>query len=161
MKNQNTRSRLFAMFLLVVMSAPAALAGSHCKTFFAEQSDRLVTEGCTSPIGFCAGGTFRGNRGFRGNSFFSALSFDPILSDTLGRLVVPGISTYTTDDGVLTISDVSVFDTPRGTFAGIGRITTGTGRFSGATGDVFTTGHVSPDGLSFTTDVTAEICFPN
>jgi len=54
-----------------------------------------------------------------------------------------------------------VFDVARGTFAGVGRITTGTGRFAGATGDVFTTGRVSADGLSFTTDMTAEICFAN
>jgi hypothetical protein len=149
------------MFLLIVMAAPAAFAAAQCKTIFAEQNDRLTAEGCTSPIGFCASGTFKGNHGFRGNFFFSALNFDPIVSDPLGRLVVPGLSTYTTDDGKLTISDVSVFDTVRGTFAGVGRITEGTGRFNGATGDVFTTGRVSADGLNFTTDMTAEICLPN
>jgi hypothetical protein len=155
------KSKVFTVVLLIAMVAPTAFAGSQCKTFFAEQRDNLLTDGCTSPIGFCAGGTFKGNHGFRGTSFFSAISFDPILSDALGRLVVPGISIYTTDDGNLTISDVSVFDTPRGTFAGIGRVKAGTGRFAGATGNVFTTGHVAPDGLSFTTDVTAEICLPN
>ena len=65
----------------------------------------------------------------------------------------------TTCPGTLKISDVSVFDSGRGTFAGIGFITGGTGRFAGATGDVFTTGR-TPDGLSFTTDMTATICFP-
>ena len=161
MKTQITKSKVLTMCLLILMAAPAAFASSQCKTFVAEQHDKLTTDGCTSPIGFCAGGTFKGNHGFRGNTFSSALSFDPILSDPLGRLVVPGVSTYTTDDGTLTISDVSVFDTTRGTFAGVGRITEGTGRFAGATGDIFTTGHVSPDGLSFTTDMTGEICFPN
>lgn len=153
--------KLLTICLLVFVAAPGALANSRCKTFVAVQNDRLVTEGCTSPIGFCAGGTFRGNHGFRGNFFFSALSFDPIVSDPLGRLVVPGVSTYTADDGVLTISDVSVFDTARGIFAGVGRVTEGTGRFAGATGEVFTTGPVSPDGQSFTTDMTADICFAN
>ena len=155
------KMKVAAIFLLIVMAVPAAFASSQCKTIFAVQDDHLVTEGCTSPIAFCAGGTFKGNHGFRGNFFFTALNFDPIVSDPLGRLVVPGVSTYTTDDGKLTISDVSVFDTVRGTFAGVGRITEGTGRFNGATGNVFTTGHVSADGLSFTTDMTAEICFPN
>src|SRR5262245_59592036 len=155
------KSKVFTVALFVAMLAQTAFAGSQCKTFVAEQRDNLITNGCTSPIGFCAGGTFKGNHGFRGTSFFCAISFDPILSDVLGRLVVPGVSTYTTDDGTLTISDVSVFDTPRGTFAGIGRVTSGTGRFAGATGDIFTTGHVAPDGLSFTTDVTAEICLAN
>jgi hypothetical protein len=152
---------MFTMFLLIVLAAPAAFASSRCKTIVAEQHDTLITEGCTSPIGFCAGGTFRGNHGFRGNFFFVALSFDPIVNDRFGRLVVPGVSTYTTDDGTLTISDVSVFDTGRGTFAGIGQIKDGTSNFLGATGNVFTTGHVSADGLSFTTEMTAEICFPN
>ena len=161
MKVQFAKTKLVLLFVLIVMAAPAAFAGSQCKTIVAEQNDHLTTEGCTSPIGFCAAGTFRGNHGFRGNFFFSALSFDPIVSDALGRLVVPGVSTYTTDDGKLTISDVSVFDTARGTFAGVGRITEGTGRFNGATGDVFTTGHVSADGLNFTTEMTAEVCLAN
>lgn len=161
MKVRTVRPRIFTLFVLIAMMGSTAVAGSDCKTIFAEQNDRLIIEGCMSPIGFCAGGTFKGNHGFRGNFFFSALSFDPIVSDPLVRLVVPGVSTYTTDDGVLTISDVSVFDTTRGTFAGVGRITQGTGRFNGATGNVFTTGHVSADGLSFTTDTVAEICFGN
>src|SRR5262245_11025824 len=131
MKVRTAKCKVFTMFLLIAMTATSVFAGSQCKTIYAEQNDRLITEGCTSPIGFCAVGTFKGNHGFRGNFFFSALSFDPIVSDPLIRLVVPGVSTYTTDDGVLTISDVSVFDTTRGTFAGVGRITAGTGGYSG------------------------------
>jgi hypothetical protein len=161
MKTHLTKSKIFTIGLLLVMAAHAAAAKPQCKTIVAVQEDTLVTEGCTSPIGFCAAGTFRGNHGFRGDFFFSALSFDPIVSDALGRLVVPGVSTYTTDDGGLTISDVSVFDVQRGMFAGVGRITSGTGRFAGATGDIFTTGRVSPDGLNFTTDFMGNICFAN
>ena len=155
------KSRFLASSLLILMGTSMAMASPQCKSIFAVQQDRLVTDGCTSPVAFCAAGTFTGNHGFRGNFFFSALSFDPIVSDPNGRLVVPGISTYTTSDGVLTISDVSVFDTTRGIFAGIGRITSGTGRFAGTTGEVFTTGRVSADGQSFTTDMSAEVCFPN
>ena len=158
---RNMKSRILTLCLLIVAATPAVVANPQCKNFFAVQHDRLITDGCTSPIAFCAGGEFSGNHGFRGSFFFSALSFDPIASDPLGRLVVPGISTYTTSDGVLTISDVSVFDTARGTFAGVGRITEGTGRFAGTTGDIFTTGRVSADGITFTTDMTGEICFPN
>src|SRR3954470_9656757 len=112
MKTHLTKSKVFTLCLLIAMAAPVALANPQCKTIFAEQNDRLITDGCTSPIGFCAAGTVKGNHSFRGNFFFSALSFDPILSAPLGRLVVPGVSTYTTDDGSLTISDVSVFATP-------------------------------------------------
>jgi hypothetical protein len=161
MNPQFTKLKVFIMCLLIAIAAPVAFASSQCRTLVAVQHDQLVTDGCTSPIGFCAGGTFRGNHGFRGDFFFSAISMDPIVSDTLGRLVVPGVSTYTTDNGSLTISDVSVFDTTRGTFAGVGRVTGGTGRFAGATGDIFTTGRVSADGLSFTTLMTGEVCFAN
>ena len=107
-----------------------------------------------------ARGTFRGNHGFRGTTSFSAVAFDPIPNDPLGRLAVPGESTYATKDGQITVSDVSVFDVERGTFAGIGRIVGGTGSFTGATGDVFTYGHVSEDGGRFTTTFVIELCLP-
>jgi hypothetical protein len=143
----------------IAIAAPAS-ADPQCKPIIAVQRDVLVTDDCPSPIGFCAGGTITGNHGLRGTSFFSAVNFDPIPSDALGRLVVPGQSTFTTDDGVLTISDVSVFDVARGVFAGVGRIVQGTGRFAGATGEIFTTGRVSADGTSFVTDTTGTICLP-
>jgi hypothetical protein len=124
------------------------------------QQDVLVSDGCTSPVGFCARGTFKGNHGFQGTSAFSALAFDPIPNDPLGRLAVPGTSTYTTRDGQITVSDVSAFDVSGGTFAGVGRIVEGAGEFAGATGDVFTYGHVSEDGASFSTTFVIELSLP-
>ena len=159
---------LAAVALLMTMAVPAAAADDSdkrdgrpaCTTFFTTEEWELVTTGCASPVGFCAEGAFKGNRGFRGTVLFSALSFDPIVSDALGRLVVPGESTYTTANGAFTVSDVSVFDVAAGTFSGIGRITGGTGRFAGATGNVFTAGHALPDGVSFDNETTAEVCVP-
>jgi hypothetical protein len=138
----------------------SAAAKKGCFVIRGEQEDSLVAAGCTSPVGFCAAGTFKGNHGFHGTSAFSATAFDPIPSDPLGRLAVPGTSTYTTPNGQITVSDVSVFDVARGTFAGTGRIVEGTGEFDGATGDVFTSGHVSEDGQSFTTSFVIELCLP-
>jgi len=146
-------------FVVVGFMAGTAFAEPGCKPIHAVQRDVLVTEGCPSPIGFCAGGTITGNHGLRGASFFSAVSFNSIPGEAPTRQVVPGISTFTTNQGVITISDVSVFDTERGTFAGVGHIVEGTGRFAGATGDVFTFGRLLPDG-SFVTDVAGEICWP-
>ena len=100
MRVKTLKSRFLASTLLILVGTSMAMANPQCKSIFAVQQDRLVTQGCTSPVAFCAGGTFTGNHGFRGNFFFSALSFDPIVSDPNGRLVVPGISTYTTSDGV-------------------------------------------------------------
>jgi hypothetical protein len=124
------------------------------------QQTVLVSDGCTSPVGFCTQGTFKGKHGFKGTCAFSALAFDPIPSDPLGRLAVPGTSTYATNDGQITVSEASVFDIAQGTFAGVGRIIEGTGEFAGATGDVFTYGHISEDGSSFTTKFVIELQLP-
>src|SRR5262245_18936856 len=97
-----------AVFALTV--APAAWADAECKTIHAVHHDALIPPGpeCPSPVSFCAGGDeLRGNHGFRGSFFFSAISFSPIPDDPFNRLAVPGVSTYTTADGTLTISDVS------------------------------------------------------
>ena len=160
MNTRTLKPRVLTVCLLMAMVASTGMAQTVCKSVKAVQSDQLITGGCTSPVGFCASGTIDGNHGLRGTSFFSATSFDPIPSDPLGRLAVPGVSTYTTDEGTITINDVSVFDVERGTFAGVGRIVQGTGRFAGAAGDIFTTGRLLPDGTSFITDVTGELCLP-
>jgi hypothetical protein len=143
-----------------VSAARPPVADEDCKVITGTQEQVLVTDGCTSPVGFCAVGPFKGNYGFRGTTAFSATAFDPIPNDPLGRLAVPGVSIYTTRDGQITVDDVSVFDVERGTFAGIGRIVEGTGSLAGATGDVFTYGHVLEDGSSFTTTFVIELCLP-
>lgn len=147
----------------VVLATGSAVQGAagdqRCLVITGTQEDALVAEGCTSPVGFCARGTFKGNHGFQGATSFSALAFDPVPDDPDGRLAVPGVSTYTTRDGQITVSDVSAFDVARGTFAGIGRIVEGTGSFAGATGDVFTYGHVL-EGGRFVTTFVIEICLP-
>jgi hypothetical protein len=152
--------RVLPICLLMVVMAPASIAQTVCKSIKAVQRDELITSGCTTPLGFCASGTIDGNHGLQGTSFFSGFSFNPIPSDPFGRLAVPGVTTYTTDDGTITISDVSVFDIERGTLAGVGRIVQGTGRFEGAFGDIFTTGRVLSNGTSFITEVTGELCLP-
>ena len=139
--------------------APPA-AAEECKDLKGTQRDSLYSDGCTSPVGFCARGTFKGNHGFEGQSAFSARAFDPIPDDPLGRLAVPGTSSYTTVEGTILVDDVSAFDVERGTYAGIGRIVDGTAVYEGATGDVFTYGHVGADGSSFTTKFVIELCLP-
>ena len=154
---------------LLSATAPQPAAAPQCQTINAEDDSVLVPPGpnCGSPVGFCAASDrVRGNHGFSGTFFFQALAFEAIASDPAGRLVASGISTFTTPDGTVTISDVSVFDptppqgTGTGTFSGIGRISSGTGRFAGATGDVFTAGRTREGGTAFTTNTTLEICFP-
>lgn len=156
--------RCVAVLLGVVFLFPvsAASAAAQCQTINAVDDSVLVPPGpdCPSPVGFCAASDrVQGNHGFRGTFFFSALAFDPIPADPSGRLAVSGVSMFTLSDGTLTISDVSAFDVARGTFAGVGRISAGTGRFADATGDVFTAGRVHASGTAFTTETRLEICF--
>lgn len=167
-RHNGARAVAALLSLVFLFSAATAMAAPHCQTINAVDDSVLIPPGpdCPSPIGFCAtSDRVQGNHGFRGTFFFQALAFEPIASDPAGRLVVSGISTFTTPDGTLTISDVSVFDpappqgTGTGTFSGVGRITGGTGRFAGATGDVFTAGRTREGGTAFTTQTTLEICF--
>jgi len=171
LRARHNGARTVAALLALVFSftAATAMTAPHCQTIDAVDDSVLIPPGpdCPSPIGFCAfSDRVQGNHGFRGTFFFQALAFDPIASDPAGRLVVSGISTFTTRDGTLTISDVSVFDpappqgSGTGTFSGIGRIKSGTGRFAGATGDVFTSGRTRENGTAFTTQTTLEVCFP-
>jgi hypothetical protein len=139
--------------------AQAVSADPSCKPIHAVQRDVLVTENCPSPIGFCAAGTITGNHGLRGTTFYSSRGFHPVPGEEPTRQVVVGTTTFTTDDGVIIIEDLSVFETVRGTFAGVAPIVEGTGRFAGATGDILTVGRVLPDG-SLITDVSGEICLP-
>jgi hypothetical protein len=145
-----------------LLAASVSTAAAQCQTISAMDDSVLVPPGpdCPSPIGFCASSDrVQGNHGFRGTFFFSALAFEPIPSDPLGRLAVSGISTFTLRDGTVTISDVSAFDVQAGTFSGVGRITSGTGRFAGATGDVFTAGRAHSSGTAFTTETRLEVCY--
>jgi hypothetical protein len=164
-------ARLVAALVGVALLSAAVPvpAAPSCQTIVAVDDSVLIPPGpdCSSPVGFCAASArVQGSHNFRGTFFFQALAFEPIASDPAGRLTVSGISTFTTPDGTLTISDVSVFDpsppqgSGTGTFSGIGRITGGTGRFAGATGDVFTAGRTREGGTAFTTNTTLEICFP-
>ena len=161
------RRRMMKLFgcggvaLALASAAGRAVAAQVSTVITGLKEDALFTDGCTSPVGFCARGTFKGNHGFQGTSAFNALAFDPIPNDPLGRLAVPRASTYTTADGQIAVSDVMAFDVARGTFAGVGRVVEGTGEFSGATGDVFTYGHVSEDGTSFATTFVIDLSVPD
>jgi hypothetical protein len=67
-----------------------AIAAPGCKVMTGTQDESLVSDLCTSPVGFCTRGTFKGKHGFQGTTSFSSLAFNPIPKDPLGRLAVPG-----------------------------------------------------------------------
>ncbi|MFP5288521.1 MAG: hypothetical protein ACLGI9_22490, partial [Thermoanaerobaculia bacterium] len=113
---------LMMTIVLAGFLARTASADPNCKPLHAVQRDVLVTENCPSPIGFCAAGTITGNHGLRGTTFYSSRGFHPVPGEDPTRQVVVGTSTFTTEDGVIVVDDLSVFETVRGTFAGVAPI---------------------------------------
>ncbi|MEK7705839.1 MAG: hypothetical protein AAB426_12835 [Myxococcota bacterium] len=72
-----------------------------------------------------------------------------------------GALDLTTRFGVLSFTDVGVFDTAGGTFSEIDRVRAGSGIYEGATGTLFMFGHAYADGSGFEGDVRGEICVPH
>ncbi len=68
-----------------------------------------------------------------------------------------GTSVFHTEKGDLHTSFIGVLDTTRLVFTEISRVTGGTGRFTGASGNVFISGTITADGTSFDSRITGEI----
>ena len=69
------------------------------------------------------------------------------------------VQVFHTERGDLFMSVVGVSDNARHVFTELARITGGTGRFTNATGNLFISGTLTPDGIGFQSKVTGEICF--
>ena len=131
-----------------------------CKNIKASGTTALVGAGCTSPVGVCAAGAFRGDDLIRGTTFASVLGIAPSIGlpgiEPVSTLSLAGERTITTPDGTLRFRFVTVFDTARGEAAELNRVTGGTGKFEGATGTMFITGTGT---TSFAVRATGRICF--
>ena len=115
-----------------------------------------------SPVGFCAVGTvssglLKGSKSavYNGVSFSAGLpNVEPASTSSYS-----GTQVFHTDKGDLHMSVVGVSDTARQVFTEVARITGGTGWFSNATGNLFISGTLTPDGIGFQSKVTGEVCF--
>jgi hypothetical protein len=130
-----------------------------CKQIKASGTTVVVTTDCRSPIGLCAAGFFTGDEWIRGATFASVLGAAPSIGlpgiEAETRFALAGERTITTRDGTLAFRFVTVFDTARGEFAEINRVTGGSGKFEGATGTLWFTGTGT---TSFVSEVTGQIC---
>ena len=118
---------------------------------------------CTeSPIGFCAMGTVSAGV-LKGSK--NAVYLGASLSAGMPQVEAPSTLSYSaaqvfhTEKGDLYMSVVGVSDNAAQAFTELARITGGTGRFANATGKLFISGTLTPDGIGFQSKVTGQICF--
>lgn len=110
-------------------------------------------------------GTISGNFGLDGTAaFVSDSSGTPPATAPAGSSVFSGILTVTTPHGTLLVRETGMFTSRPGNplgwlLASWGETTGGTGRYAGATGDLFFNG-ARPPGAAFLVQVTGELCRP-
>jgi hypothetical protein len=140
--------------LLLCLLAPqeSTQASTKCKPV---RADQRVTASTTSPTTtgvITNGGILNGTTSV---TFTSGLTPTPDPT----TFAYTAALTIATNKGTLTASDVGIFDTTRGVFTDIARISGGTGNFAGATGTLFITG-TTADGVNFDDEITGTICQP-
>src|SRR5262249_8978386 len=115
-----------------------------------------------SPVGFCAVGTVSTGllKGSKEAVYYGAsLAAGMPNAEPASTLSYSGTQGVHTQKGDLHMSVVGVSDNARHVFTEVARITGGTGRFSSATGNLFISGTLTPDGIGFQSKVTGEVCF--
>jgi hypothetical protein len=136
--------------------------GKRCQQVRAKEHAVRVTEGCTSPVGFCVEGVIAGGGWINGKTKATILGLAPSVGlpgiEPETTLSVAGDRTIETSHGTLTLRFTAVFDTARGEFSELLRVTDGTGKFVGATGTLYLMGRLSADGISIEGDFTGEVC---
>jgi hypothetical protein len=145
------------------IATPASAGGQHCKNIKAQFSSNVLLSGCTSVVGLCTTGTVQ-NGPLTSTFSFTALGLGP----TAG---MPGVEPPTTlslsgsvvfdlgADGQVFSADVGIFDSARGLFTEVHRINGGTGKFVGATGELFGFGFARPDGSGFDGELRGTVCY--
>lgn len=137
--------------------------GGRCQAIKAKEHAVLVTEGCTSPVGLCVEGVITGGGWINGTTRATIVGLAPSVGlpgiEPETTLSAAGDRTIVTSHGTLTLRFTAVFDTARGEFSELLRITEGTGKFLGATGTLFLNGRLS--GISVEGDFTGAVCLAN
>src|SRR5262245_31014379 len=147
--------------LLCAASAYADEDARRCRAVEADVQEVVTSENCTSPLNFCTKGTIDGNHGLEGTTFFSVEGGAAVPPTSPGIRSYSGVFTITTELGQLVSRETGV-TYPRpgnpegGVLSSIIEVTSGTGRYQGATGIMFFHGR----SLSGTFDVkmTGTLC---
>ncbi len=151
-----TLSRLVLPSLLLCLSlAHPALADEEgrCEKIHARIIDAQVTDGCTSPNGFCAAGTVTGD--LNGTTYFRLDGFIPGPATAPGSFSTSGVLVYTLRRGTLTVRETGISGLGDD-FPALEIVTGGTGELTGATGHLWILG--SKVGDHFDSRVIGELC---
>ena len=157
----------FLMLVIIAMSVFAgrqalALPDETCIPVQAKINTLFNVAGCTSPVGLCTTGQITGGGILNGETRFTAMSIATaagmtgIEPDT--TLSYHGVLEIITQDGVLYIRDVGVFDQVVRVYSEVDRITAGIGRFENASGTLFIYGNAFDDGSGFDGEVRGQVC---
>ena len=161
------RFPLLAAVACLVTVTGSAGAGSHltprCHEVDADFTSALTTEDC-SPTSLCAAGAIKHDRLLRGPMFVSVDHTAPSAGlpgiEPPSTLSVSGVRTLTPHRGGTLIAHVvGIFDTAAVVFNEINEITSGTGRFAGATGRLHVVGQAVAPG-KFAGEIRGQICLP-
>lgn len=150
----------FAIAMLLCAGAASA-SHPHCRQIRGVINDIQVTEGCTSPNGFCAAGTVDGNRGFRGTTYFVMDGAVRGPATAPGTLATSGLLTYTFGGGSLVVRESGMSGFVQGEdryFTAFQQVESGTGRYAGATGHFHVLGQAFAD--HFEAEIVGEVCTP-
>jgi hypothetical protein len=133
----------------------------RCRRIEAKLTSVRVTENCTNPNG-CFAGVITGDRLIRGTFRASAFGFVPSVGlpgvEPETTFSFAGERTIETPQGTLTLRFTGVFDTARGEFSELERLTDGTERFDGATGTLWLAGISNADATAFEAQITGQVC---
>jgi hypothetical protein len=135
---------------------------ARCQTVSGHITDQpLAGAECASPLGQCSAGRFYG--ALKGEFVASATSFTPT-----GDTATTGVISFTADlvlhtkDGDIFLKDAGTFNTTpggRGEHATVTTITSGTGRWAGASGRLLETGTFTQEDGGYS-DYAGEVCTP-
>lgn len=153
---------LLAVTATTTATAVPALADESCKKIRATIVDIQVTEGCTSPNGFCAAGVVEGNHGLNGTTYFRMDGAVRGPATAPGSVATSGVLVYTTGKGTLTVRESGLsglIESPaEGFFTAFQEVLSGTDDYAGATGQLWVAGHRT--GSIFEAKVTGVLCLP-
>lgn len=148
-----------AVMALILVGGQAA-ATSGCKKVEGKLTLQAVSgPACTSPIGICAIGSFKGD--IMGNSEFTATSLTPTVdTPATGVIVLTGDNLIHTQEGDLMTKDAIVLSTVgAGDFAEVDTVIGGTGDWAGATGFIKAIGTFTA-AAGGEGDYVGEVCTP-
>jgi len=158
--------KLFGLLAVTVAIAGVGFAASRsasadgqCRPIHGRLVSDLSGDACASPVGLCTTGATAGAGVLNGSTHYEleGLSY----ASGMPGVVAPSTLSYTayltvtTSQGTATFQDVGIFDTAAGRFTSVGALVSGTGRFAGATGNIFTRGYGTNH---FDTQLDGELC---